>query len=262
MNEQIKNILKIFKASKGSIRPHFTLSGSSGSGKTFQVTTLAKDLNIPLFEINAAQLTKEGYSGNSLSKELSVLQNYPEGDPCICFVDEFDKLYLSDDEGSNANSISIGVQNEFLKVLEGDTTATFGTYGKYVETSVSNVLFVFAGAFNGKDMSGMDALHKTGIKKEFLGRVGLHYHLDKPSIESIVASVPKDKVVISYLKHLKHKRNKTKIITELKEQTADLCMQYGLGYRAIPKATHEYFISHSNYLNLDTPTVSSFFAIN
>ena len=40
-----------------------------------------------------------------------------------------------------------GVQNEFLKVLEGDTAEVYHDYGKYARASVKNVLFVFAGGF-------------------------------------------------------------------------------------------------------------------
>ena len=44
-------------------------------------------------EINGAQLTKEGTSGNSLSKALTPLLEMSEK-LVICFVDEFDKLFI------------------------------------------------------------------------------------------------------------------------------------------------------------------------
>ena len=68
------------------------------------------------------------------------------------FVDEFDKLFISGNSNSSlANEVTVGVQNEFLKVLESPTTSVYGDYGKYYEVDISRVLFVFAGAFNNEE---------------------------------------------------------------------------------------------------------------
>lgn len=71
--EEISRIFEIFKASECEIKPHFILTGQSGSGKSFTIRTMAKAHDLGFIEINAAQLTKEGTSGNSLSKALSPL---------------------------------------------------------------------------------------------------------------------------------------------------------------------------------------------
>lgn len=70
---EVNRILNIFKKSDCEIRPHFILTGPSGSGKSFTIKTLAEKNDLGFLEINAAQLTKEGTSGNSLSKALSPL---------------------------------------------------------------------------------------------------------------------------------------------------------------------------------------------
>ena len=82
---EMKRIMMIFKNSQAVIRPHFILTGPSGSGKSNSIQVLCEDLEIPFIEINAAQLTKEGTAGNSLSKALSVLSS-SSGKPTICFV--------------------------------------------------------------------------------------------------------------------------------------------------------------------------------
>lgn len=74
--KEISKILDIFVASNAKIRPHFILAGSSGSGKSYSIKSLCKEKDIQMVEINAAQITKEGTSGNSLSKSLSPLANY------------------------------------------------------------------------------------------------------------------------------------------------------------------------------------------
>ena len=82
---EMKRIMMIFQNSQAVIRPHFILTGPSGSGKSNSIQVLCEDLDIPFIEINAAQLTKEGTAGNSLSKALSALSS-SSGKPTICFV--------------------------------------------------------------------------------------------------------------------------------------------------------------------------------
>lgn len=72
LQTEIGKILEIFKVSDCNIRPHFILTGDSGSGKSFIIKVLTQKYELGFLEINAAQLTKEGVSGNSLSKALSL----------------------------------------------------------------------------------------------------------------------------------------------------------------------------------------------
>ena len=60
IKNQVKHLLNVFSKSEAVIRPHFFLTGPSGSGKTYIVSALCEELDIPMFEINAAQLTAEG----------------------------------------------------------------------------------------------------------------------------------------------------------------------------------------------------------
>lgn len=181
LKKEISRIIQIFKASEGELRPHFIMTGPSGSGKTHLMLELVDECDVDYFEINAAQLTKEGTAGNSLSKALTPL-THAAGQPVVCFVDEFDKLFVSGNNSELAHEVTTGVQNEFLKVLESRTTSVFGDYGKYIEVDVSSVLFIFAGAFNGEDDISLDKLRSFGVKTEFLGRVGIVYSSQKYTI--------------------------------------------------------------------------------
>jgi replication-associated recombination protein RarA len=71
--KDLGNIFKIFQASEGAIKPHFILTGESGNSKSYTVKSLAEHYELGFIEINAAALTKEGTSGNSLSKALSPM---------------------------------------------------------------------------------------------------------------------------------------------------------------------------------------------
>lgn len=242
VSDDVQRIIDIFKSSKGAVRPHFILTGPSGSGKSHIIQNLAKLAKLSYLEINAAQLTKEGTSGNSLSKALSPLAQ-SQGQLTLCFVDEFDKLFISGNTNSSlAHETTNGVQNEFLKVVEGSTTSVFGDYGKYVDAPVDNVLFIFAGAFNGESGLTIDRLREFGIKTEFLGRVGLIYNLEKLSVNSMYSALQSSKELATYLK-LFPEVDKAKAEEAIMNVVASEHDKNTLGIRLLNTLIHQYFIN-------------------
>lgn len=197
---ELDKIFSIFEASEGTIKPHFILTGESGSGKTFTINNLAVKYKMNFIEINAAQITKEGTSGNSLSKSLTPLLNMSKN-LTVIFVDEFDKLFISGNSNdSAAHESTTGVQNEFLKLLEGRITQVFGDYGKYVAVPLDKVLFIFAGAFNNEQDITLDRLREIGVKTEFLGRVGLIYNTKPLQLEDLYKIVDNSDLLNKYCK--------------------------------------------------------------
>jgi len=240
VTSQINRIFDIFKTSDGEIRPHFILTGPSGSGKTFTIETLCEDNKIPMFEINAAQLTKEGTSGNSLSKALGPLKTYG-GKPCVCFVDEWDKLFLSGNSNSDlAHETTTGVQNEFLKVLESNKTSVFGDYGKYIDVDTSKVLFVFAGAFNNQEEISVDDLRHIGVKTEFLGRVGLIYNTTPMSLDLLLELLGESKLLLNYC--VLFNLNKSEVVEAIKPFVISNYEKNTIGARILSTLIHQYFI--------------------
>lgn len=238
---QLDRIIEIFVASEGQIRPSFFLTGPSGAGKTHAVEMLAAKHDLHYMDINAAQLTKEGTSGNSLSKALSPLANV-QG-LAICMVDEFDKLFISGNTNSSlAHEVTMGVQNEFLKVLESKHASVYGDYGKYLNVRVDNVLFIFAGAFNGQENLTVDDLRSFGVKTEFLGRVGLLYNLEKPSLESLKAVLENSELLLNYLQ-LFPQLNFKSAVKDISARLAEAYEKNTLGVRAINNLIHQYFIN-------------------
>lgn len=242
VQEKLDKIFQIFKATEGTIRPHFILTGSSGSGKSYSIQTLALAADLDFLEVNAAQLTKEGLAGNSLSKALAPLMQ-KAGRLTVIFVDEFDKLFISGNNNSDlAHESTTGVQNEFLKVLESNTAQVFGDYGKYVSVPMDKTLFVFAGAFNGAEELDIDKLRDFGIKTEFLGRVGLVYNLKKPSLESMYLALEKSKLLADYLRVFKDAK-RAKVVELLKNALQINYEKNTLGIRLINTLLHKYFIN-------------------
>ena len=241
MINEIRKVLEIFKASNGHIRPHHIIVGPSGSGKSHTVETLVEELELDFLEINAAQLTKEGTSGNSLSKALAPIQQ--KGDQLVVvFVDEFDKLFISGNSNSQlAHETTNGVQNEFLKILESDTTQVFGEYGKYNTVSVKNALFVFAGAFNGEEEVTLDRLRDFGVKTEFLGRTGLVFNLKKLTIDEMLLILEDSILLKNYLKVFEDVAKK-EVVKLIGGYLRDTYEQNTIGARLINTLIHQYFI--------------------
>ena len=242
VKRQLNRILEIFTASDGAVRPHFMVTGPSGSGKTHLLQELAETHKVHYFEINAASLTKEGTSGNSLSKALSGMRNQAGG-LTICFVDEFDKLFISGNHNSDlAHETTNGVQNEFLRVLESDTASVFGDYGKYVEMPVDRVLFVFAGAFNGEENINLDRLRDFGIKTEFLGRVSLVYNLQKLSLNSMYVALQRSALLSHYLA-LFPNTDRQQVENTIMQFVAQVHATNTLGIRLLNTLINQYFIN-------------------
>lgn len=240
--EELNRIFKIFVSSKANIRPHFIFTGPSGSGKTWTVEQMADKYGVNFLEINAAQLTKEGTSGNSLSKALVPLENMQLGQTVV-FVDEFDKLFISGNSNSEiAHETTNGVQNEFLKILEAATTSVMGSYGHYNTVSCKNVLFIFAGAFNGEEGIDLDRLRELGIKTEFLGRVGLVYNTDKIKLSELIQAMKESELLSMYLE-LFPKIKRKDVEASLEESLTEGYENNTLGYRAITTLLHQYFIN-------------------
>lgn len=239
--KEVNRIFKIFKASDCQLRPHFILTGESGSGKSFTIKQLCEANELSFIEINAAQLTREGTSGNSLSKALSPLAQM-SNKPVVVFVDEFDKLFISgNSNGELAHEATTCVQNEFLKVLESNTTSVFGDYGKYVNTSIENTLFVFAGAFNNEPDITIDRLRDFGVKTEFLGRVGLVYNTKPLTLEDLYTILEGSENLHKYLQ-LFPTVSKEKVINDIKTHLKKSYENNTLGARTINTLIHQYFI--------------------
>ena len=240
---EIDNIVRIFTHSEGKIRPHHILVGPSGSGKSYTIQSIANKYKLGYVDINAAQLTKEGTSGNSLSKALIPLQQHGN-DLMIVFVDEFDKLFISGNSNSSlAHETTNGVQNEFLKVLESDEATISGDYGKYIQIPVSNTLFIFAGAFNGEENITIDRLRDFGIKTEFIGRVGLVFNLERLSVDDLIMILDNSPLLHHYLK-LFPKVTKEECVKTIKEFLIDSYNKNTLGARLITTLIHQYFIKN------------------
>lgn len=234
--QTVEKIISVYLKTNGSVRPHFFLTGSTGSGKTHTISKLADEFGIPMINVNSAQITNEGLAGNSISKTLSPLIDY-QGQPVIVFFDEFDKAIGGENELTNGS-----VQNEVLKLLEDSTTEVFGAYGKYNRVSVDNVLFIFAGSFNGVEVKDVADLQNLGVIPELIGRIGLHYRVERTSLEDLQTLVERSELIDSYI-DVMHGISRKEAVTAI---TEELEAQYDnniIGVRLINSLIHQFFIN-------------------
>jgi len=252
---EVKRIFDIFKSSDCAIRPHFILTGASGTGKSFTIRNMTVSYDLNFIEINAAQLTKEGTSGNSLAKALSGLLQI-SNKPTIVFVDEFDKLFVVGNVNSDiADEHTTAVQNEFLKILESPYTSIFGDYGKYINVPVSNTLFIFSGAFNGEEDLTLDRLRELGMKTEFLGRVGLIYNTKPLALEDLFSILENSELLTNYLQ-LFEDSDREQVIYSIKAYLQKTYEFNTLGARLINTLIHQYFIKGGKLTKEEVKSIS------
>lgn len=235
---KMEHILGVFVNSKAAIRPHFHLTGPSGSGKSYLIAELAKRMGIQFMEVNAAQLTAEGLSGNSLSKALRQLREH-WNEPNIIFVDEFDKLFQTN--GEKTENFRSQVQDEFLTCLESKYTTIFTDYGKYEPIVINNSLFVFAGAYSNQNIKTLPQLKDAGMRTEFLGRVPLVLSTEQVPLSELKKHISK----LELFNHYKNLYPETNNREAIKGITAILEKQnkdMPIGIRLLNTAIHLWFM--------------------
>lgn len=238
ISTQIKHLMGVFLKSEAEIRPHFMLTGPSGSGKSFLTKMIAEDMRINYFEINAAQLTSEGVSGNSLSKALRPLRQHWDK-PNVIFVDEFDKLFQRG--GESSEGWRSAVQDEFLHVLEADNASVFTDYGKYEPVPVKNTLFVFAGAFSNQKITNAKELLEVGMRREFVGRVPLVFCTQAITLAELQKVLPKVVLFQKYMTMFPQVK-RTYAVRDILVLLEKQIQETDLGARLLHSCIHQYFM--------------------
>ena len=236
---KMRHILGVFTESDCKIRPHFHLTGPSGSGKSYLVKQCCDEIGIKFIEVGAAQLTAEGLSGNSLSKALRKLREH-WNEPNVIFVDEFDKLFQRN--GETTENFRSAVQDEFLTNLESKYASILTDYGKYEPVVVENSLFIFAGAYSNQKITNLTQLKDAGLRTEFLGRVPLVLAAEEVPISELQKHIVKMDLYQHYKKlnpSIKDKATVDAIIKQLVIQNKET----PIGIRLVNTAIHLHFMA-------------------
>lgn len=141
-----KSIIMNYTAVAGEKVEPILLIGPTGTGKTETMHAINSYLNIPLIEINAANLVPQGIKGMSLEDCLYSLItscNYDleEAQRGIVFIDEFDKL------GRVSVDYKTSVIQILLKFIEGGTFFIDKPIDDYI-FDTTMLIKIVAGAFS------------------------------------------------------------------------------------------------------------------
>ena len=223
-------------------KSNILLLGSTGSGKTLLVKTIAKALNVPCYIQDCTKITASGYVGSDVEDCLAGLlrscdYNLEQAECGIVMLDEGDKIATKGVSASNIRDVSGEcVQQSLLKIVEGDIVGVPPMGGRkhpeqpliYVNTT--NILFILSGAFVGLDSIVKARIGQTKIgfnvtpKDEMINEDNVNTYITPQDIREFgfipefVGRFP----IITYVNKLSEKD----LLTILKEPKNSLVKQY------------------------------------
>ena len=243
--------------------------GSSGSGKTLTVKTVAKLLDLPYIIADATTLTEAGYVGEDVENLIKRLIMESDDDveraqQGLIFIDESDKKSKKNEASSSSRDVSgEGVQQSLLKLIEG-TTLKIELYDDIIDFDTRNILFICSGSFVGLDeivrknraktsiginvplsikspfsetvkMVNSEDLIKYGIIPEFVGRCPIVVVFDDltPDMMLKILKEPKNSIVSQFKALFKIDGVSLEFDDKYLLNVADKCLKQKVGARGL-----------------------------
>jgi ATP-dependent Clp protease ATP-binding subunit ClpX len=127
------------------------LVGTTGSGKTMMIRSVAELLDVPFHEIAAPAITQQGFAGMDPETVLEKLIEKAGKEKArfgIAYIDEIDKIAKKPSDETDASKnlpTGLAVQQALLDLIEA-RVVNLRRGGNF---DASQVLFIFSGAFVG-----------------------------------------------------------------------------------------------------------------
>lgn len=227
------------------------IDGPTGTGKTYIMKQVARNMKLPIVITQATAYTSTGYRGVELQKMLVELLKATDGDleaaqRGIIVMDEFDKL--GNGKGDSPLEIRKAVQEDLLTYMSG-AKYTVEYKGKSYDFDTSKITFVCLGAFTdyrekqkvnldetGNYQMQAEDYIEAGIMREMVGRFKVMASTKKYSVDALKsiltdssASPIKDLITTGITTY------KTNIIFDdlILEQIAEYAYNLNTGARAL-----------------------------
>lgn len=202
-------------------KSNLLIMGPSGCGKTYMLDVIEDLVGLPVFKINAKDISQMGFKGMSMEDYLEQFFKKLGGDESatlllehsIIFIDEIDKLCgrYATASGDDHNG---SIQHGLLKTIEGASFYVEGKRKTTYEIRTNNILFVLGGNFKGirdarklakkqsigfvdnsdkvKALPPHKELMQAGLKQELAGRISRVveiFELTKPQLTKAIMEI-------------------------------------------------------------------------
>lgn len=126
---------------------NIVMAGATGCGKTEIWRTLSKKSNF-ICIVNGPQLTCDGWKGSYHIKDIFTGETKETAECLVIVIDEADKLF-EPSIGSGGTDFGQKIQNELLKIMDGDALAFVdeGDRNKKITVDCSGISIVLCGSF-------------------------------------------------------------------------------------------------------------------
>lgn len=262
---------RIYNKTKTEIeKSNMLMIGSSGTGKTLIVKTIAKLFDLPYVIADATSLTEAGYVGEDADNLVRRLIQNANGDITkaqhgIIFIDEIDKKSRKGESATVSRDVSgEGVQQALLKLIEGTVLKIEEGYDESYDFDTKDVLFICSGAFVGLDeiirknhiktSIGIGATLNTtdtraliaknvtpddfikyGLIPEFVGRCPITVVFDDITVDILlrILTEPKNNIVSQFQALFKYEGVALDFDDKYLFNTANKCIQQKIGARGL-----------------------------